>query len=61
MAAPLFAGYAKPSDAPWVKQYALQRVAEPIEIARAALFLSSAESSFITGVALAVDGGRTFH
>ncbi len=61
MAAPLFAGYAKPSDAPWVKQYALQRVAEPIEIAHAALFLTSAESSFITGVALAVDGGRTFH
>ena len=61
MAAPLFAGYAKPSDAPWVKQYALQRVAEPIEIARAALFLTSDESSFITGVALAVDGGRTFH
>jgi NAD(P)-dependent dehydrogenase (short-subunit alcohol dehydrogenase family) len=61
MAAPLFAGYAKPSDAPWVKQYALQRVAEPIEIAQAALFLTSAESSFITGVALAVDGGRTFH
>jgi NAD(P)-dependent dehydrogenase (short-subunit alcohol dehydrogenase family) len=61
MAAPLFAGYAKPSDAPWVKQYALQRVAEPIEIAQAALFLTSAESSFVTGVALAVDGGRTFH
>lgn len=61
MAAPLFAGYAKPSDAPWVKQYALQRVAEPIEIARAALFLTSAESSFVTGIALAVDGGRTFH
>jgi NAD(P)-dependent dehydrogenase (short-subunit alcohol dehydrogenase family) len=61
MAAPLFAGYAKPSDAPWVKQYALQRIAEPIEIARAALFLTSAESSFVTGVALAVDGGRTFH
>ncbi len=61
MAAPLFAGYAKPSDAPWVKQYALQRIAEPIEIARAALFLTSDESSFITGVALAVDGGRTFH
>jgi NAD(P)-dependent dehydrogenase (short-subunit alcohol dehydrogenase family) len=61
MAAPLFAGYANPSDAPWVKQYALRRVAEPIEIARAALFLTSAESSYVTGVALAVDGGRTFH
>ncbi len=61
MAAPLFAGYNNPNDAPWVKQYALQRVAEPIEIAHAALFLTSAESSYVTGIALAADGGRTFH
>jgi NAD(P)-dependent dehydrogenase (short-subunit alcohol dehydrogenase family) len=61
MAAPLFAGYDTPSKAPWVQQYALQRVAEPIEIAQAALFLTSAESSFVTGVAMAVDGGRSFH
>jgi NAD(P)-dependent dehydrogenase (short-subunit alcohol dehydrogenase family) len=61
MAAPLFAGYANPSDAPWVKQYALQRIAEPIEIAQAVLFLTSAESSYVTGTAMAVDGGRTFH
>jgi NAD(P)-dependent dehydrogenase (short-subunit alcohol dehydrogenase family) len=61
MAAPLFKGYNNPNDAPWVKQYALQRVAEPIEIAQAALFLTSAESSYVTGIALAADGGRTFH
>jgi len=61
MTAPLFAGYDTPSQAPWVQQYALKRVAEPIEIARAALFLTSDDSSFVTGVALAVDGGRTFH
>jgi NAD(P)-dependent dehydrogenase (short-subunit alcohol dehydrogenase family) len=61
MAAPLFAGYNNPNDAPWVKQYALQRVAEPIEIAHAALFLTSVESSYVTGIALAADGGRTFH
>lgn len=42
-------------------RYALRRVAEPIEIARAILYLTSAESSFVTGAALAVDGGRTFH
>jgi NAD(P)-dependent dehydrogenase (short-subunit alcohol dehydrogenase family) len=60
-AAPLLAAYPNPSDAPWVKQYALKRVAEPSEIARAVLFLSCGESSFVTGVALAVDGGRTFH
>lgn len=60
-AAALFAGYANPSDAPWVQQYALKRVAEPLEIAQAVLFLTSRESSFVTGVALAVDGGRSFH
>ena len=27
----------------------------------AILYLTSSESSFITGAALAVDGGRTFH
>lgn len=41
--------------------YALRRVAEPSEIAQAALFLTSAESAYVTGAALAVDGGRTFH
>ena len=41
--------------------YALQRVAAPAEIADAALFLSGPESSYVTGTALAVDGGRTFH
>jgi NAD(P)-dependent dehydrogenase (short-subunit alcohol dehydrogenase family) len=61
MAAPLFKGYNNPNDAPWVRQYALKRIAEPIEIAHAALFLTSAESSYVTGIALAADGGRTFH
>jgi NAD(P)-dependent dehydrogenase (short-subunit alcohol dehydrogenase family) len=41
--------------------YALKRIADPLEIANAILFLTSAESSFVTGAALAVDGGRTFH
>jgi NAD(P)-dependent dehydrogenase (short-subunit alcohol dehydrogenase family) len=43
------------------ENYALKRLAKPDEIARAILFLSSAESSFVTGAALAVDGGRSFH
>jgi NAD(P)-dependent dehydrogenase (short-subunit alcohol dehydrogenase family) len=41
--------------------YALKRIADPLEIAQAILFLTGAESSFVTGAALAVDGGRTFH
>lgn len=44
-----------------VGNYALGRIAQPFEIAQACLFLSSAESSFVTGAALAVDGGRSFH
>lgn len=35
------------------------RLAEPEEIASAALFLASDEASFVTGAALAVDGGYT--
>lgn len=41
--------------------YALGRVAEPEELADAILFLTSSESSFITGITMAVDGGRTYH
>ena len=35
------------------------RAAQPDEIANAALFLLSDEASFVTGVALPVDGGAT--
>ena len=44
-----------------VGNYALKRLADPVEIARAILFLTSSESSYVTGAALAVDGGRSFH
>ncbi|HWK43198.1 MAG TPA: SDR family NAD(P)-dependent oxidoreductase [Stellaceae bacterium] len=42
-------------------RYALKRIAAPEEIAAAILWLTSAESSYVTGTAIAVDGGRTFH
>ncbi len=44
-----------------VNRYALGRPASPEEIAAGILFLISHESSFVTGVSLAVDGGRTYH
>jgi NAD(P)-dependent dehydrogenase (short-subunit alcohol dehydrogenase family) len=42
-------------------RYVIRRPGEPEEIAQAALYLTSDESSFVTGAALAVDGGSTFH
>ena len=44
-----------------VNRYALGRPAAPDEIAAGILFLTAHESSFVTGVNLAVDGGRTYH
>ncbi|WP_256469840.1 MULTISPECIES: SDR family oxidoreductase [unclassified Bradyrhizobium] len=44
-----------------VGNYALKRLADPAEIARAILFLTCEDSSYVTGAALAVDGGRSFH
>jgi NAD(P)-dependent dehydrogenase (short-subunit alcohol dehydrogenase family) len=42
-------------------RYLVKRPGHPEDIAYAALYLTSHESSFVTGAALAVDGGRTFH
>jgi NAD(P)-dependent dehydrogenase (short-subunit alcohol dehydrogenase family) len=41
--------------------YPLGRMGTVDEVAHAALFLASAESGYVTGVAFAVDGGRTLH
>lgn len=37
----------------------LKRIGDPLECANAILFLASDEASYVTGVALTVDGGRT--
>jgi NAD(P)-dependent dehydrogenase (short-subunit alcohol dehydrogenase family) len=40
-------------------KYALRRIAAPSEVANAALFLASDESSFVTGSTMVVDGALT--
>jgi NAD(P)-dependent dehydrogenase (short-subunit alcohol dehydrogenase family) len=39
------------------RRIALQRMAEPAEIAACCLFLASSEASFVTGAVLVADGG----
>jgi len=52
-----------PENEPVVKYFhhmaPLHRIGKPEDIAKAALFLASDDSSFITGHALVVDGGLT--
>ncbi len=53
-------GFADPAIAGvWAKKSVLRRLGAPIDIARVALFLASDESAFVTGQAIAVDGGPT--
>jgi len=43
----------------WKSKHPIGRIATPEEVARVVLFLASDEASFVTGVALPVDGGIT--
>lgn len=43
----------------WAAKHPLGRIARPEEVASAITFLASSEASFITGIALPVDGGIT--
>jgi NAD(P)-dependent dehydrogenase (short-subunit alcohol dehydrogenase family) len=53
----LTAEQAKKAAAQYATQIPMGRRGKPEEIAAAVVFLASDESSFITGVDLAVDGG----
>lgn len=39
----------------------MQRIGDPDEVAAAAAWLASSESSYVTGVTLMVDGGMTLY
>jgi len=41
----------------WAKKSALRRLGEPVDLAKAALFLASDDGAFVTGHGLTVDGG----
>ena len=42
-----------------IKQSAAQRLGEPVDVAKVALFLASDDAAFVSGTGIAVDGGRT--
>jgi NAD(P)-dependent dehydrogenase (short-subunit alcohol dehydrogenase family) len=44
-----------------IARYPLRQLGTAEDVARAILFLASEESRYTTGIALAVDGGRTMH
>jgi NAD(P)-dependent dehydrogenase (short-subunit alcohol dehydrogenase family) len=44
---------------PYIEMAPMKRIAQPIEVAECALFLSSTRASFVQGHAMVVDGGYT--
>lgn len=61
MMAPYIHGDDKGAARDVIERYAMRRPAEPREIAEAIAFLASSESSYVTGITFAVDGGRTYY
>ena len=59
MNTPMAANIPEEHLAPYRKANLFERFAEPIEVAYSALFLASAESSYVTGSVMTVDGGYT--
>ncbi|MBJ6110351.1 SDR family oxidoreductase [Hymenobacter sp. BT523] len=56
---PAFAQLSDEQKAAFVSTVPMGRAGQPREVATAALFLASADSSYITGISMAVDGGTT--
>jgi 3-oxoacyl-[acyl-carrier protein] reductase len=56
MTAPLWTARPDVADI-WAKKSALRRLGEPMDLAKAALFLASDDGAFVTGHGLTVDGG----
>jgi NAD(P)-dependent dehydrogenase (short-subunit alcohol dehydrogenase family) len=55
-----FAGGREEVEADTLRNVALRRQAQPVEIARAMMFLASEAASYVTGEALVIDGGLIY-